>query len=143
MIYEIQTIDPGEVPEFVYTPPPSAIPAYTKLEIVSPEHGAVIRNHEGNITISAIVDPVVNIREGHSLVLYLDGNQAASGASPQFDLSGVEQGVHSTSIVVINKDGTEIIYSPPVSFTLQRESLVAPSSTARQMPTAKEAAEPE
>ena len=142
-IDEVQTIDPGEVPQFVYTPPPTEVPAYTKLEIVSPENDSVIRSHEGTVTISASVEPVLNLRVGHHLVLYLDGNEGASANSPQFNLSDVESGSHSASVAIVDKDGTEIMHSPSVSFTLQRESFVEPSSTARQMPTAKEAADPE
>ena len=79
---EIQTIAPDEVPKFVYTPPPEVVETYSKLEIVSPENDSVIQSDEGNVTVSAVLEPALNLRAGHYLVLYLDGIEAASGTSP-------------------------------------------------------------
>ena len=122
-IDEVQTIDPGEVPQFVYTPPPTEVPAYTKLEIVSPENDSVIRSHEGTVTISASVEPVLNLRVGHHLVLYLDGIEAASGTSPQFILSNIERGTHTLNMAVEDQSGSQVISSPAVSFTLYQQTV--------------------
>ena len=121
---EIQTIAPDEVPKFVYTPPPEVVETYSKLEIVSPENDSVIQSDEGNVTVSAVLEPALNLRAGHYLVLYLDGNEAASGTSPQFILSNIERGTHILDIAVVDQSGNQVINSPTVSFTRYQHSVL-------------------
>ena len=125
-IDEVQTIAPGDVPKFVYTPPPKEVTAYTKLEIVSPENDSVIQTDDGIVTVSAVVEPVVNLRAGHYLVVYLDGNKAASGTSPQFMLTNLDRGTHTLNLAVLDQSGSQVISSPPVSFTLYQHSALHP-----------------
>lgn len=123
---EIQTIAPDEVPKFVYTPPPEVVDTYSGLVIVSPENDAVIQSDEGNVTISAVLEPALNLRAGHYLVLYLDGNEAASGTSPQFILGDMERGTHTLEMAVMDQSGNQVIKSPTVSFTLYQHSALHP-----------------
>ena len=115
---EIRTIAPGEDPGFVYPPPPKETDVYSTLEIVSPENGSVIQSDDGKVMINAALEPLLNLKAGHYLVLYLDGIEAASGTSPQFILSNVERGTHVLTIAVLDQSGHEVIKSPAVSFTL-------------------------
>lgn len=123
---EIQTIAPGEVPKFEYTPPPEVVDTYSRLEIVSPENDSVIQSDVGNVTVSAVLDPALNLRAGHYLVLYLDGKEAASGTSPQFILSEMERGTHTLNLAVVDQSGSQMISSPAVSFTIYQYSVPKP-----------------
>jgi hypothetical protein len=125
---EIQTIAPGQVPKFEYTPPPKDVDTYSRLEILSPENDSVIQSDDGNVTINAVLEPALNLSTGHYLVLYLDGKEAASGTSPQFILSNVERGTHILTISVVDQSGNEVIKSPALSFTLYQHSTLQPKS---------------
>lgn len=124
----IQTIDAPDVEPFKYTPPkqpPASI--YTRLEIISPEDGAAIRNNAGEISINAIVEPGLNVTAGHQLVLVMDGNEVSAGG-PQFDLTNVDRGTHSVSVAIKDRDGKTVMQSNPVTFTMLRATAPAPPS---------------
>ena len=119
----IQTIDAPDIEPFKYTPPKQpATSVYTRLEIVSPEDGAAIRSNAGEISINAIVAPGLNISAGHQLVLIMDGNEVSTGG-PQFDLTNVDRGTHSVNVAIKDKNGTTVMQSNPVSFTLLRTTV--------------------
>src|SRR3990172_5300642 len=117
---EVQTINPGDVPQFVYTPPADAGDTYSRLEIVSPENDSVIQGN--NVTVSVALEPPLNLRTGHYLELRLDGNEAASGSGLQFTLSNLERGTHTLDMAVVDQSGNRLIISPPVSFTIYQHS---------------------
>lgn len=131
---QIKTVAPDQIPKFEYTSPPKAVDAYSRLEIVSPEHDSVIQSDNGNVTVSAALEPALNLRAGHYLVLYLDGNEAASGTSPQFILSNMERGTHTLNISVVDQSGKQVISSSAVSFTLYQHSTLHPESTVGKPP---------
>ena len=121
---EVQTINPGDVPQFVYTQPADAGDTYSRLEIVSPENDSVIQGN--NVTVSVALEPPLNLRTGHYLELRLDGNEAASGSGLQFTLSNLERGTHTLDMAVVDQSGNRLIISPPVSFTIYQQSVPKP-----------------
>ena len=119
-IDEIQTIESPDVEPFEYTPPASDTSVTYNVTITSPEEGAAIRSNNGDISISAAVNPGLSI--GQQLALYLDGNVVATGG-PRFDLTNIDRGTHSAVVAVHDKAGTVIQRSGPVSFTVLRASV--------------------
>lgn len=120
-IDQVQTIEAPDIGPFEYTPPenPAGTSIYTKLEITSPEDGATIRSNSGEITISSVLEPGLNIAAGHQLVLVMDGNDVSTGG-PQFNLENIDRGTHSVSVAIKDKGGKVVMQSQPVTFTLQR-----------------------
>jgi len=131
---EIQTIDSGDVPEFKYTPPPREVLTYSKLEIVSPAQDTVLQGEDNNVSVSGVVEPALNLKAGHYFVLYLDGNEAASGTSPQFMLTGLERGTHTLNLAIVDQAGSQVISSPGVAFTIYQHSALHPQSTVGKPP---------
>lgn len=127
-IEEVQTVDPGQVPAFRYTPEKPEAPAYVynRLEIVSPENDAAFVNPTGEVTISAVIEPVLNSTIGHRLILSVDGKETASGLDTQFVLGNLDRGTHTVTVAVVDKTGQQLIASPTVSFTLHRPSALHP-----------------
>lgn len=123
----IQTIEAPDIEPFKYTPPadPAGKSIYTKLEIISPENDAAIRSNEGNISISAVVQPGLNISAGHQLVLIMDGNEVSTGG-PQFDLTNIDRGTHTVTVAIKDKQGKTVMQSSPVSFTVLRAAVKPP-----------------
>ena len=118
---EVQTVDTPDPGKFEYTPPknPASTSIYTKLEITSPENDQTIRSNSGDISISAVLAPGLNIAAGDQLVLALDGNDVST-RGPQFDLQNIDRGTHSVTVAVKDKAGKVLIQSAPVTFTVQR-----------------------
>jgi hypothetical protein len=99
-------------------------PGYSKLEITFPVDDTSVRDNAGNVTVNVSLEPALSPND--KLVLYMDGAKAQEGASPQFSLANVDRGIHSLSVAVVDKDGSELKRSNTVSFTLHRISKPGP-----------------
>lgn len=97
--------------------------AYTSVAIQSPGSGEAISANDGNITVSVSVSPQLNVRIGHKVVIYLDGSEAGRGISMQYDLTNLDRGTHSLAAAVVDDNGSEMIRSAPISFTIHRHSV--------------------
>jgi len=102
--------------------------AYTGVAIQRPGSGDAIRTNDGNIVVSVSVSPQLKVRNGHKVVVYLDGNEASRGTSMQFDLENLDRGTHSLAAAVVDGKGSEMIRSAPISFTVQRHSRLNPKA---------------
>jgi hypothetical protein len=103
--------DPG-------TPPTERgfLGAYDAFAIVAPDEGATIRNADGVVGVSLLLDPP--LREGHRLSLDVDGVAAAGdlGARTQLQLQGVTVGSHRLMAVIRDESGTVVASTPLVNF---------------------------
>lgn len=109
-------------------------PRYTSVAITSPENDAAVRANDGNITISAVVEPTLKTDTGDHLALYMDNKLVSAGPGTQFNLSNVDRGTHSFSVAVVDKDGKELLRSAAISFTVQRHSVNQPKPAPRPAP---------
>ncbi len=120
-VEDVQTVNPPSVGPFKYTPlKKEQALRYTDIAIVSPANDTAIRDNEGNITVSVVLEPGLNSGEGDQLALYMDGAQVSVGSSQQFGLNNVNRGTHTLKASVIDTSGKTIISSSPVSFTILR-----------------------
>ena len=101
-------------------------PGYTRVAITSPENEAAIRANDGNITVSAVVEPALKADTGDHLALYMDSKLVSAGPGTQFNLSNVDRGTHTFSVAVIDKEGKELLRSAAISFTVLRHSVNQP-----------------
>ena len=127
-IDKVQTISPPAVKDSEYTPPVKSVASvYTKLEVVSPENDQVLTGGAGNVTVSILIEPVLNTTLGDRLVLYMDGKKQAESSSTSFPFTNIDRGTHTTKVDVVDKDGKSLKSSAPVSFTVNRPSVLNPS----------------
>ena len=120
-VEDAQTVNTPSAGPFKYTPPKKEqAPQYTDIAIVSPADDTAIRDNEGNITVSVVLEPGLNSGRGDQLALYMDGSQVSVGSSPQFELKSVNRGLHTLKASVIDTSGKTIISSSPSSFTILR-----------------------
>jgi hypothetical protein len=97
-----------------------AVPKY-KVTILTPENDETIRNNAGLVNINAKVTPPLAQDRNDQLVIKLDGQILGEpSSSPNFTLSEVERGTHTTQVVVVDKDKKEIKSSKTITFHLQR-----------------------
>jgi uncharacterized protein DUF4124 len=95
---------------------------YTRLEIVSPENNATIRNNAGIVDISVEMQPVLD--EKHIVAFLLDGQEVSSGKSLQLSLQELDRGTHSVSVVVKNEQNKVLKRSDNQVFHLHKESVL-------------------
>ena len=101
----------------------AASSSYKRLEITSPEDGAVLWNTGGHVDIAATLEP--GLLDGHQLWIVLDGKSQQVG--PEGTLAvDVERGSHTVTASVTDANGNEMIVSAPVSFVIRQTSVAQP-----------------
>ena len=135
-IDKVQTIPAGD-DNFEYTPPENLTEegAYTKLEVVNPENDHVFTGNTGDVTVSVVIEPELNTENGDRLILTMDGKKEADSTSTSFSFTNLDRGTHIVEVHVINKDGKSLMESAPVSFTMNRTSILNPNHPNRPTPT--------
>ena len=96
--------------------------AYTNLAITAPADNSAFHNNAGQITVKLALAP--GLQQGDSIVILLDGKEVGQGTSTALSLSNVDRGTHTLQASVKNADGTTMISSSPVSFTLHKTSVL-------------------
>ncbi len=130
-IDSVQTISPPAVRNFEYTSPRKPEKnKYTKLEISSPANDQVFTDGSGNVTVSVLITPELNISPGDRLVLYIDGKKHADSVSTSFSFTNMDRGTHTVKVDVVDRGGKSLKSSAPVSFTVKRFSILHPNRPA-------------
>lgn len=96
--------------------------AYTKLEIVEPADKSTFRDNAGQVNIKLDLEP--SLQEDDVVSIILDGKEVGQGKSTAVSLSNVDRGTHTLRAVVKNSQGSTLISATPITFTLQRTSLI-------------------
>jgi hypothetical protein len=125
-VKELESIRSLEPPPGTVVPSTSqkAQPLYTSLEITSPGNDESIRENSGNLVITAMVTP--RLRAGDRVVLFLDGQQYASGTAFSFKLENLDRGTHQARVAILDTAGAELISSGAVTFHMLRFSALQP-----------------
>ncbi|MEJ2575037.1 MAG: DUF4124 domain-containing protein [Gammaproteobacteria bacterium] len=126
---ELPALQEIKMPPPPPSPTPSTTPAaqtegedYTSLAITEPADNSAFRNNAGQINVKLALDPA--LQQGDAIVILLDGKEIGRGRSTALSLSNVDRGTHSLQASVKDADGTTLISSNPITFTLQRTSVL-------------------
>jgi len=95
---------------------------YQSAAIVSPSDDSSVRENAGNVSVVAELEP--ELQPGHKVRLMLDGKPEQEGRQTAFMLLNVDRGTHSANIEVVDASGNVLIVSEPITFTLQRYSIL-------------------
>jgi hypothetical protein len=95
---------------------PEADVAYSAVSVTSPVQDGTLFFDEAGLPVSVEVQPA--LKKGHSVVIYLDGQKAAVGASTSFTLKEVFRGSHTVAAAVVNAKGAEQLRSSAVTFNV-------------------------
>lgn len=98
---------------------------YKSIIITTPQDDAAIRANNGGVDVAVSIDP--GLKDGHTLVLYVDGKEVSSGASTSAKLNNLDRGTHSLRASVKDADGRIKTSSKTVTFHLLRHSIQHPS----------------
>jgi hypothetical protein len=108
---------------------------YELLAITRPAQEEVLWNLEGQLDVAIQLSP--GMQRGHNLKLYLDG-QLVEGIRPgstQAKISGVNRGVHNLRAAVVDRNGSNLIQSDTVTFSVQQTSVQNPNNPNVPRPT--------
>ena len=98
---------------------------YRSIDIVQPNAGGSVRNNEGKVPVSILLDP--SLQPGHRVSLIVDGRPlSATFDGLAIELSGVQRGSHELQAVVADASGKRLIQSSPVQFTMRQASRLEP-----------------
>ena len=97
---------------------------YTKFEITEPANNSTIRDNAGNVTIKMDLEPA--LQDGDLVAILLDGKELGQGKSTAVSLTNVDRGTHKLRAIVKNAQGDTVTSAGPVTFTLQRMSVLKP-----------------
>lgn len=130
-VQEIQTIETRPLaPPPLPAPPDTTFPGYDKIAITSPEYDATIRDNQGNLSVTTVLEPQLQTGLGHQLLLYMDGKPVSEGGSATaFNLENIDRGTHSLQAVAVDRDGNEIGRSATTVVHMKRASISAPKPT--------------
>lgn len=127
------TVEPVNVqPIPAPSTPPSAAPTqpsdpgyhYTKLDIISPENEATLRD-EHKILLQVALEP--SLKKGHQIE-FLDNGQPLqpAGQSASMELINFDRGTHALSARIIDKNGKVLKTSSPVTVHIFRTVVKPP-----------------
>jgi hypothetical protein len=92
---------------------------YRGFEIVSPEPNQTIRQEEGKLPLSLVIDPP--LIAGHRLELLVDGAPVpVAQSNTQMTLTGLTYGSHRAQALIRDAAGAEVAHTAPVSFHLRK-----------------------
>jgi hypothetical protein len=90
---------------------------YDQFSIVSPDPGATLRQTEGNVQVSLVLNPA--LMEGHHIQLVVDGSPAAGEApGTQVVINGLPFGSHQLEARILDAAGAQVANSSSISFHL-------------------------
>jgi hypothetical protein len=126
----LQNTEPVLLPRSSQRPVPADAPdppggdrgflgSYDAFELLAPEDGVTIRDANGSVTVSLLLDPP--LLAGHRLSIDVDGVAAAGdlGDRTQLVLSGVNIGSHRLQARVLDDAGNVVAATAVVHFHLR------------------------
>jgi hypothetical protein len=95
--------------------------SYLSFEILSPAADASIRDNAGNVEISLLLEPALQV--DHIIRFLLDGQPFGEGVTASaVTLANVDRGSHNLTAIITTAAGEEIARTDPVTFHLHRVS---------------------
>jgi hypothetical protein len=97
--------------------------SYTLFKILSPGNDETLRISSGNIEVSLSVIPELDIKQGHSISVYIDGETAISKTTEmKLQIPNVSRGSHNLQAEIKDETNEVIIQSNDVTFHMKRAS---------------------
>lgn len=120
--------------------PPAAVPQtpgrYTDFAIRHPNDQGVLRANSGTVSVEITLRPA--LQRGHRIVLSMDGKVIAQGPQTAFRLLNVDRGTHTLEATVEDESGRPAGSTPPISFSLQRHSVLHRNAGGRPAPAPRQ-----
>jgi len=103
-----------------------AVPAYTVLDVISPEHEATLVNIGGILTMELAVYP--RLQRAHRIDVVMNGERLELGSrSLSITIPDVVRGEHTLQALIIGSAGEELMRSDPITVFVRQNSLLTPA----------------
>ncbi len=122
----------------------AALPAASRIQIISPTAKETIRNNPGNMSVvvslqqadkdvknqpqASAAKGVNGLKQGQKIVLSMDGKVIRETDQTTIELKNVARGAHQLQAVLISADGKQLAESDSVEFFMKRFSILFKSS---------------
>jgi hypothetical protein len=102
---------------------------YSTMALDKPRNEESIRSNAGILNVAVSLEPALQSDRGHRVQFFLDGEpQGKPVARLSTSFMNVARGTHTLSAAVIDEGGASLITSAPVTFHLQRTSILQPKN---------------
>lgn len=108
---------------------------YESFRILAPDNDEVLRSNGGDVKIKIDLQPA--LKQGHGIVVYVDGRQVGETKSDSIDVTDIERGEHSVFAVLHNAKDAILGNTEAVHFTMMRNSVVSRANTQSASSSAK------
>ena len=95
---------------------------YRQLLILEPVNEQTIHSNPGNLTVMVSLQP--NLKQGHTLVLEMDGKRVKESSSGTIDLENIDRGSHILTARVLDAEKNIVMSSNSVTFFMRRTSIL-------------------
>ncbi len=121
--YQAPRLQPDARPGKTERRKPQPDKLYREFQITSPEDETTIRQNAGNVEVNITLQPGLNQRAGHRIVLTLDNKLIQSPtATTHILLKNVDRGTHKLQALIEDAQGKMLMRSPIITFHLFRFS---------------------
>lgn len=126
---EFESKTPATVPEFKPTPSPSTKKApeedkpvigYSGVTIMNIRDDEGVRANGGIFTIKLASQPALDADAGHRYAVVIDDAIHQKSDSAEFQLQNLERGTHSISVQILDRDGSVLSSSTPITMHVLR-----------------------
>jgi hypothetical protein len=100
-------------------------PGRVILAIASPASEETVRSNDGDVRVEIVVIP--DLEPGQRIALLLDGEVVARQPSGSFELTALDRGAHTLQAQLVDRAGTVLAASDPVTFYMWRASALFPN----------------
>lgn len=112
----VDSVDDEQVPDPVET----AVPSYA-IVITSPNQNETVRENAGNVIVTSMISPELNIERGDKVIFSLDGSiKSTAQEANSYTFTNIDRGSHIAVVSVVDKNGKVLKSSKSVLFHLQR-----------------------
>ena len=97
--------------------------SYSDLSILSPQDGTTLRDNTGSIGVTLALQPELDIAQGHSITLFLNGEIVVEKSSSlNHSITNVDRGSHTIYAVIYNSAKQSLIQSNSITVHIKRFS---------------------
>jgi len=119
---------------------PPADPAYGSLTITSPAPDEVFYGTDVAVSVQVALDG--ELRQGDTLVVFVDGQRAPEVTGLSATVTGLTRGTHFLRAAVTDESGSVVVSSSQITFHVRQTSIATPNTGPALRPPPKPAPKP-
>ncbi|MCP5143593.1 MAG: DUF4124 domain-containing protein [Gammaproteobacteria bacterium] len=104
-----------------------AASAYLTFAVIQPAPEKTVRDNNGNVDVSLLIEPSLDRDKQHQIRIYLDRRIWGEPMTDnEVTLTDIDRGAHQVAAIIVDADGKTVAETAPITFYLHRGSVLAP-----------------